>query len=193
MADCLLVIIWSLEPGCTLMTCWLLTIGELSLCLTSFCSHKRRPQITRIYEKPTETFRNPTPTTQENDRALEAMELIASLSENEIAQKNLGCSTSPCGLQSPSPTLKRRSETPLVLPCTGPTGGTSSRRGSEDPQCIPFPSIITPNSKFATRGGQSQDEPIQNALRPRSHHQGSQVLRSDRAFPRSRCLLRVSR
>jgi len=42
----------------------------------------------RIYEKLTETFSNPTPTTEEIDRAPEAMELIAPLSENEIAQKS---------------------------------------------------------------------------------------------------------
>jgi len=68
----------------------------MSLCLTSrmrlnrpfLCSHERNLQITRIYEKLTETFSNPTPTTEEIDRALEAMELIAPLSENEIAQKS---------------------------------------------------------------------------------------------------------
>jgi len=65
---------------------FVLCLSRMKLFFLSFCSHERSPQITRIYDKLTETFRNPTPTTQGIDRALEAMQLIASLSENEIAQ-----------------------------------------------------------------------------------------------------------
>jgi len=39
-------------------------------------------------EKLTETFSDPTPTTEEINRALEAIQLIAPLSENEIARKS---------------------------------------------------------------------------------------------------------
>ena len=68
--------------------------SRMNLFFFSFCSHESSPQITRIYEKLIETFMNPTPTTQGIDRVLETMQLIAFLSENEIAQ---GSSTSPCG------------------------------------------------------------------------------------------------
>ena len=45
-------------------------------------------QINVIYEKLTETFNNPTRTTDEIDCALEAMELIAPLSDRDAAQNN---------------------------------------------------------------------------------------------------------
>ena len=67
--------VWSSESSCTLMTHWSLTRGEMNLCLTSrtrlnrffLCSHESSLQITRIYKKLTETFSNPTPTTEEID------------------------------------------------------------------------------------------------------------------------------
>ncbi|KAF9647527.1 hypothetical protein BDM02DRAFT_3187865 [Thelephora ganbajun] len=55
---------------------------------TSCCSRECNPQIDRVYEKLTETFRNLDPTTSEINRALEAMELIIPLSEIEFAGKN---------------------------------------------------------------------------------------------------------
>ena len=46
-------------------------------------SHDVNPQINRIYEKFTETFRDPSPTTDKIGRALESMELIVLFSEND--------------------------------------------------------------------------------------------------------------
>ena len=47
------------------------------------CSHECTPQISRIYEKLSGTFKSPTPTTEQINWVLEAMELIAPLAENE--------------------------------------------------------------------------------------------------------------
>ena len=46
------------------------------------------PSDHEIYAKLAETFRNPTPITDEIDRALEATGLIAPLSDNDVAQKS---------------------------------------------------------------------------------------------------------
>jgi len=97
---------------------------------------------------------NPTPTTQGIDRVLEAMQLIAFLSENEIAQGSyqlFHVVMRGSGL----PHLLSGEEVRCVLSCTGPTSGKSTCRGSEVPQDIPFPSIITPDSELTTRGGQN--------------------------------------
>ena len=51
-----------------------------------FPSHEHTPQLSRIFERLTDTFKDPTSTAGEIDHALEAMELIAPLSENDIAQ-----------------------------------------------------------------------------------------------------------
>ena len=71
------------------MTHWSLPRGESGLCLAShetlFCSHERS---LKSPEKLTEAFSDPTPTTEEINRTLEAMELIAPLSEKETARKS---------------------------------------------------------------------------------------------------------
>ena len=51
-------------------------------------SREVNPQIDRIYDKLTETFRDASPTIEEVDRALESMELIAPLSETNVARKS---------------------------------------------------------------------------------------------------------
>ena len=51
-------------------------------------SHEVNPHINRIYAGLTTTFRNLTPTTYEVDRALEALELMAHLSENDTASES---------------------------------------------------------------------------------------------------------
>jgi len=53
------------------------------------CSHELRPQINRVYEKLVETFQNASATADEINRALETMELIAPLSENENCNDEL--------------------------------------------------------------------------------------------------------
>jgi len=56
--------------------------------LSTRCSHEYSPQIARIYNRLTATFGSANPTTDEINRVLEAMELIALLCENDIAQKS---------------------------------------------------------------------------------------------------------
>jgi hypothetical protein len=51
-------------------------------------SHEIGNQINRIYRGLVWTFRNPVPTTDEIERALEALELIAPLSNGDIAQES---------------------------------------------------------------------------------------------------------
>ena len=51
-------------------------------------SNEVSPQIDRIYAKLVAAFRNRAPTTEEVDHALEAMELITPLSEEEIARRS---------------------------------------------------------------------------------------------------------
>ena len=53
-----------------------------------YSSCEVNPQITRIYGKLTEKFRDPTPTVDEIDCALEAMRLIAPFFQDDIAEKN---------------------------------------------------------------------------------------------------------
>jgi len=84
-----------------------------------FRSHKRSLQITKICERFMGTFSNLTPTTEEVDRALEAMELIVPLSENKIIQKSYQLfhvlMQAPGSLATP-----RRSGMPLVIIYSGP-------------------------------------------------------------------------
>ena len=72
--------------------------------------------------KPSETFKNPTPTTDEIGRALEV-----SSHENKTAQESYHLFHVVMSL---SPAPGRRSGTPLASPRTAPTNGTNSCRGS---------------------------------------------------------------
>jgi len=110
------------------------------------CGRERSFQITRIYEKLTETFSNPTAMTEEIDRVLEAMELIAPLSENEIAQE-----------LSAVPRRHACSCLPRLLPGEEVRQVLIMGRGTQD--ILVF---LDHQFDLATRGGQNQDEPIQD-------------------------------
>ena len=74
-------------------------------------SQGRTPQSSRLCNKFTDSFRNLAPTPEEAGRALEAMELITPLSENDIAHRSL--QLFHVVIQAPvSPTPKRRYERP---------------------------------------------------------------------------------
>ena len=130
---------------------------------SSCYSRERSPQIDRIYEKLTATLTSATPTTDEIDRALEAMELIAPLCEDVITQKSYQLFHVAMG-------------TPVSLAYSPEKKWEASRltmRGTykwdkflpwvEDPQDILV--FLDHHFDLATGGGQNQDEPIQNALR----------------------------
>ena len=126
-------------------------------------SHECSPQITRIYDRLTATFGSANPTTEEIDCTLVAMELIAPLCENDTAQKSyqlfhivmqtlVSLAYSPgkewdASCLAMHGTYKRDKFLPWV----------------EDPQDIL--TFLDHHFDLATRGGQNQDEPIQNALR----------------------------
>jgi len=128
----------------------------------SRCSHEVKPQIDRIYEKLTETFRNPSPTTDEIDRALQSTELIAPLSSNGVPAKSYGlfrlvmqASVSPA-----FPQEKKWEASRLTM------------RGAFRWECFawvgdPHDILTFLNHHFdlAIKGGQNQDEPIGNAVR----------------------------
>ena len=110
-----------------------------------------------------ETFGNPSSTTDEIDRALESMELIASLSEETVAQKSyelfhvvMQAPTSPAysqekKLEASRLTIHGAYKWDRFLPLV------------EDPSDIL--TFLDQHFDLVTRGGENQDEPIQNALR----------------------------
>jgi len=133
-------------------------------------SHEVSPQISRIYEKLTETFRNPTPTTDEIDRALEAMQLITPLSENDIAQSSyhlfhvvMQAPVSPAYSQEKKWEVSR-------LTMHGAYKWDEFLPWVEDPQDIL--TFLDHHFDLATSGGQDQHEPIQDALRALAYASG---------------------
>jgi len=156
-ADCLLII--GLVLGIKLHIDDLLVVDKRWRLIHSFlCSQEHSLQITRIYEKLTETFSNPTPTTEEIDRALEAMELIAPLSENEIAQKSY--QLFHIVMQAPAFLVysQEKKWDASRLTMYGAYKWDKFLPWVEEPHDI----LVFLDS---TRRGQNQDEPIQNALR----------------------------
>ena len=94
-------------------------IPRVKLICPLFRSQGRTPQSSRLFNKFTDSFRNLTLTPEGIDRALEAMELITPLSENDIAQRSR--QLFHVVIQAPVSRL---------LPCSAPTGGRDSYRGS---------------------------------------------------------------
>ena len=113
--------------------------------------------------KLSETFRNSSPTTDEIDRALESMELIAALSEEEVARKSYELfrvvMRAPV---SPTYSQDKKSEASR-LTMHGAYKWDKFLPLIEDPQDIL--TFLDHHFDLATRGGENQDEPIQNALR----------------------------
>jgi len=132
--------------------------AELSTCYSHECS----PQITRIYDKLTAMFGSTNPTTDEIDRTLEAVELIAPLCENDFAQKSYQLfhvvMQTPVSLAY-SPEKKWEA---FRLTVHGTHKWDKFLPWVEDPQDIL--TFLNHHFDLATRGGQNQDEPIQNAL-----------------------------
>jgi len=158
------------------------------LCLTSrmrlnhffLCSHERSLQITRIYEKLTETFSNPTPTTEEIDCALEAMKLIAPLSENEIAQKSY--QLFHVVMQAPASLAysQEKKWDASRLTMYGAYKWDKFLPWVEEPRDILV--FLDHHFDLATRGGQNHDEPIQNALRALAYASSSTTTEALKLF-----------
>ncbi|KAF9790540.1 hypothetical protein BJ322DRAFT_1037101, partial [Thelephora terrestris] len=135
-------------------------VDDLLVIDKSFEQHK---QVDRIYEKLVETFMNPNPTTEDIDRALQTMELIAPTSENDIATKSYHLFH--VVMQAPVSTAytqeKKWQASRLALHCAYKWDRFLPR--VEDPDDIL--TFLDHHFDLATRGGGNQDEPIQNALR----------------------------
>ena len=120
------------------------------------------PQTDRIYEKLAETFRNPSPITDEIDRALESMELIAPLSGNGVSIKsyNLFHIVMQAPVSPGFPQEKKWEASRLTM-------RTAFRwqlnPWVEDPHDIL--TFLDHHFDLAIRDGQNQDEPIENGLR----------------------------
>ena len=126
-------------------------------------SHEQHRQVNRIYEKLVDTFGNPNHAIEEIDRALETMELIAPASENDIATRSYHL-------------FHVAMQAPVSDAYTQEKKWQASRLAMHGaykwdkflPQ-VEYPNDILTfldhHFDLATRGGQNQDEPIQNALR----------------------------
>jgi len=147
---------------------------------SSCYSQECNPQITRIYDKLTAVFGGITPATDEIDRALEAVELITPLCENEIALESYQL-------------FHVAMRTPVSLTYSAEKKWEASRlimRGAykwdkflpwvEDPQDILM--FLDHHFDLATRGGQNQDEPIQNALRALAYASGPVTIETLKRF-----------
>ena len=125
-------------------------------------SREVNPQINRIFEKLTKAFENPSPDTYEINRALKAMELITPLSENVIAQKSYDLFRAV--MQTPvSPAYSKEKKWKASrLTMHGAYKRNESLPPVGDPQDIL--TFLGHHFDLAAKGGESQDEPIQDAL-----------------------------
>ena len=141
----------------------------------SCCSRQFRSQICRIYRKLVTTFRSPNSTFDEIDCALEALRLIAPLSENVIATKSydlfhvvMRAPVSPAysnekKWEASRLALNGAYKWDKVLPLVG------------DPQNIL--TFLNHHFELASQG-ENQDEPIQNALRALAYASSPETLKS---------------
>ena len=134
----------------------------------------------RIYEKLVETFQNHNPATEEVDRALQAMELIAPLSRNEIALKSyhlfnvvMQTTISPAFSQEDKWEASR-------LAMQGAYKWDKFLPWVDDPQNILV--FLDHHFDLTTRGGQNHDEPIQNALRALAYASNNVTIESLKRF-----------
>ena len=128
----------------------------------SFRSHEVDPQINRIYDKLTETFKDPA-SAGEIDRALDAMKLIVPLSTNVIARKSY--QLFHVIMQAPiSPTYsqeKRWDASRLAM--HGAYKWDEFLPWIEDPRDVL--AFLGHHFDLFIKTDENQDEPIQNAMR----------------------------
>ena len=141
-------------------------------------------QIDRIYKKLTATFGNPSPTTDEINRALESLELIATLSENNVAQKSSDLfhviMQSPVSYaysqekkwEASRLTMHGAYKWDKFLPWVG------------DPSYIL--SFLGHHFDLATKEDENQDEPIQNALRALAYASGPATIEALKSFDQTK-------
>ena len=117
------------------------------------------PQIDRIFDKLTKIFENPTP--DKIDHALKAMELITPLSENDIAQKSYDLLHAVMGAPV-SPAFSEEKWKASRLTMHGAYKRNESLPPVGDPRGIL--TFLGHHFDLAAESGETQDEPIQDAL-----------------------------
>ncbi|KAF9649519.1 hypothetical protein BDM02DRAFT_3128351 [Thelephora ganbajun] len=143
-------------------------------------SRECNPQIGRIYEKLTETFQNPNSTPDEIDRVLEAMKLIAPLSESEIAEKsyNLFHVVMQTPVSAAYSQEKKWEASRLTM--HGAYKWDKYLPWVGEPRDIL--TFLDRHFDLATREDQNQDEPIQNALRALAYAANSDTIEALKHF-----------
>lgn len=146
----------------------------------SYCSRELKPQISRVYEKLVGTFQNPSSTTDEINRAMEAMELIAPLSTNETCEKSyhLFHVVMQAPLSQAFSQEKKWEVTRLTM--HGAFKWDEYLPWVGDPQDIL--AFLDHHFDSATQSGTKQDEPIQYALRALGYSSGPDTIQALRHF-----------
>ena len=143
-------------------------------------SAKVDPQIDRIYQKLTATFGNPSPTSDEIDRALESLELIATLSENNVAQKSYDLFHVIMQAPISSTYSQEKKWEASRLTIHGAYKWDQFLPWVEDPHNIL--TFLGHHFYLATEDGQNQEEPIQNALRALAYASGPVTIKALKTF-----------
>jgi len=128
-------------------------------------------QIGRIYESLTRTFQNPV-STPKISRALEAMELIAPLSKEEISRNSYDLFRVIMRIPV-SPYTREKKWEASRLALQGAYKCDKFLPSVEDPQEIL--TFLEYHFELAGKGGQDHNEPIQNALRALVHSPGPTI------------------
>ena len=126
-------------------------------------SREVNPQINRIYQKLTEIFKKPSPTTAEIDCALESMKLIVPLSEDSVAKKSYELFRVVMKAPVSSTYSQEKKWEASRLAMHGAYKSNKSFPRVKDPHDIL--TFLSHHFNLAPGSDRNQDEPIQNALR----------------------------
>ena len=143
------------------------------------CSREFHPHIDRLFEKLAAAFWNDTSTTDQIDNALRALNLIAPLSEDDIAEKSylLFHVIMQANISSTYSEEKRWEASRLAL--HGAYKWDKVLPWVEDPKDIL--AFLNHHFDLATQG-EDQDEPIQNALRALAYAHNPETIEALKTF-----------
>ena len=164
------------------MTCRSLTRGKANLLhcssrgtkLPFFRSQERTPQIGRIFDKLADAFRNPTSTPEEIGYALEATELITTLSEDDIVYRSYQLFHVVMQASVSLAYSEEKKWEASRLTMSGAYKCDKFLPRVENPEDIL--AFLNHHFDLATSGDQNQDEPIQNALRALAYASGDTTI-----------------
>jgi hypothetical protein len=169
------------------MTCWSSTRGKFTrpLFLERHAnrfnfSHEQDQQIARIYERLVETIENSNATTEEIDHALEAMELIAPLSENDIATKSYNLFHVVLKAPITDAYTEEKKWRAARFTMHGAYKWDKFLPWVEEPRDIL--TFLDYHFQLATQGGENHYEPIQNALRALAYASSATTIEALKLF-----------